>query len=138
MAKNYWIVKQEPEAYSWTTFLKDGRAAWTGVRNYQARNNLRAMKKGDLVLYYHSVTEKRVVGVARVERESYPDPTAKEGDWSAVDLVPARTLPSPVSLDAMKADEVLKTMGFIRNTRLSVNTLTSEQFNRFLKLAGAE
>src|SRR5260221_10681248 len=82
MPKNFWMVKQEPTAYSWSTFLKDGKTAWTGVRNFTARNNLRAMKKGDLVFYYHSVSEKQVVGVARVEKESYPDPTAKDGDWS--------------------------------------------------------
>src|SRR6185369_656106 len=108
MPKNFWLVKQEPEAYSWSTFLKDGKTAWTGVRNFQARNNLRAMKKGDLVLFYHSVSEKQVVGIARVEKESYPDPTAKEGDWSAVDLVPVQTLSNPVSLDAIKADKTLR------------------------------
>ena len=97
MAKNHWLVKQEPEAYSWTTFLKEGRTAWTGVRNFQARNNLRAMHKGDWVLFYHSVSEKQVVGLARVEREAYPDPTADEGDWSSVDLVPVKTLKTPVS-----------------------------------------
>ena len=84
MAKNFWLVKQEPEAYSWSTFLGDGKTAWTGVRNFQARNNLRAMKKGDLVFYYHSVSEKSVVGLARVEKESYPDPTATEGTPAAV------------------------------------------------------
>ena len=88
----HWLVKQEPTAYSWADFVKDGRAAWTGVRNFQARNNLRAMKKGDWVLYYHSVTEKQVVGLARVERAAYPDPTAREGDWSCVDLVPVKAL----------------------------------------------
>jgi predicted RNA-binding protein with PUA-like domain len=82
MAKQYWLVKQEPEAYAWATFVKDGRTAWTGVRNYQARNFLRAMKAGDPVLYYHSVSDKKVVGIARVEREAYPDPTATEGEVS--------------------------------------------------------
>ena len=86
----YWLVKQEPEAYSWATFAQEGRTAWTGVRNFQARNNLRQMKKGDLVLFYHSVSEKQVVGLARVAREAYPDPTATEGDWSCVDLVPVK------------------------------------------------
>src|SRR5438445_8395602 len=98
MAKRFWLVKQEPEAYSWATFLKDGETAWTGVRNFQARNNLRAMKKGDLVLFYHSVTEKHVVVIARVLRESYPDPTATEGDWSAVDLAPFKPLRKVVTL----------------------------------------
>ena len=83
---NYWLVKSEPEAYSWTQFVKDGKTAWTGVRNFAARNNLRAMKKGDVVFFYHSGEEKSVVGLARVEKEFYPDPTAEEGDWSCVDL----------------------------------------------------
>src|SRR5215813_2837652 len=102
---NYWLVKQEPEAYSWQTFLKEKRTAWTGVRNFQARNNLRAMAKGDLVLFYHSVSDKCVVGVASVEKEHYPDPTAKEGDWVVVDLVPVKTLKKPVSLDEIKSDK---------------------------------
>src|SRR6059036_1292458 len=102
MPRNDWLVKQEPEAYSWDTFVKAGEAAWTGVRNYQARNNLRSMKKGDPVFYYHSVSEKQVVGVAVVAREAYPDPTAKEGDWSCVVIVPVKALKRPVSLDAMK------------------------------------
>src|SRR3954468_3849222 len=100
----YWLVKQEPEAYSWADLNKDGRTAWTGVRNFQARNNLRAMKKGDLVLFYHSVSEKQVVGIACVERESYPDPSATEGDWSAVDLTPVQALRKPVALATIKTD----------------------------------
>src|SRR4051812_26339001 len=99
MAKNYWLVKSEPEAYSWSTFVKDGKTAWTGVRNFQARNNLRAMKRGDVVFFYHSVSGKQVVGVARVEKEFYADPTASEGDWSCADLVPVKALTKPVSLE---------------------------------------
>ena len=87
MAKQFWLVKQEPQAYSWSAFVADGRTAWTGVRNFQARNNLRAMAPGDLVLFYHSVSEKQVVGIARVERAAYPDATAQEGDWVCVDWV---------------------------------------------------
>ncbi len=136
MAKSYWLVKQEPESYAWATFVKDGQAAWTGVRNYQARNNLRAMKKGDLVLYYHSVTDKQIVGLAQVSREAYPDPTADDGDWSCVDLVPNRPLKTPVSLDAIKTDGVLKDMALVRNSRLSVTPVTTEQFARVLKLEG--
>src|SRR5690349_10255938 len=94
----YWLVKQEPEDFSWTTFVKEGRASWTGVRNYQARNNLRAMKKGDSVLFYHSGGEKQIVGTARVQKEAYSDLTANEGDWSAVDLTPGKPLKSPVTL----------------------------------------
>ena len=135
MAKNRWLVKQEPEAYSWQTFVKDGRAAWTGVRNFQARNNLRAMKKGDLVLFYHSVSEKQVVGVARVDQEFYPDPTAEEGDWSAVDLAPVRKLNQPVRLDTIKGDRLLQQMPLVRHSRLSVSPLTEVQFKRVLELA---
>jgi predicted RNA-binding protein with PUA-like domain len=133
---NYWLVKQEPEAYSWMDFLKDGRAAWSGVRNYQARNNLRAMKKGDLVFFYHSVSEKQIVGLARVAREAYPDPTAEEGDWVAVDLVPAKTLGTPVSLAAIKSDSAVKEIPLIKNSRLSVAPLTKPQFDRLKAMAG--
>lgn len=135
MAKNYWLVKQEPEAYSWSDFVKDGRAKWTGVRNFQARNNLRAMKKGDLVLFYHSVSEKQVIGIARVEKENYPDPTATDGDWSAVDLAPLKPLANPVTLDVLKADKVLKEIPLVRNSRLSVSPMTAEQFQQILKLS---
>ena len=125
---NYWLVKQEPEDYSWTTFVKDRRTAWTGVRNFQARNNLRAMNKGDLVFYYHSGKDKAVVGIARVEKPGYPDPTATEGEWSSVDLVALKPLTSPVSLQTIKADSVLKTMPLVRQGRLSVTLVTAEQF----------
>jgi predicted RNA-binding protein with PUA-like domain len=130
----HWLVKQEPEAYSWTKFVKDGRAAWTGVRNFQARNNLRAMKKGDWVLYYHSVSEKQVVGLARVAKEAYPDPTAKEGDWSCVDLVPVKALKQPVGLETIKSDPKLNDLLLLRHTRLSVVPLTPEHFERLLEL----
>ena len=137
---NYWLVKQEPEAYSWETFLKDKRTAWTGVRNFQARNNLKAMRKGDLVLFYHSVSEKRIVGLARVERESYPDPTAEagEGDWVAVDLVPVKSLTAPVSLEQIKSDKSLKEMKLVRQSRLSVTPVTDEQFAQILELEGED
>ena len=130
----YWLVKQEPEAYSWATFAKEGRTAWTGVRNFQARNNLRQMKKGDLVLFYHSVSEKQVVGLARVAREAYPDPTATEGDWSCVDLVPAKALNQPVGLDAIKADAKLKDLPLLKHSRLSVRPLAQPAFERLLEL----
>ena len=135
MAKNYWLVKQEPETYAWAAFVKDGSAAWTGVRNYTARNNLRAMKKGDPVFYYHSVSEKQVVGLARVEKEAYPDPTATEGDWSAVDLAPVKALAKPVSLETIKTDKVLKEMPLVRLSRLSVSPLTEAQFKHLMALA---
>ena len=131
---NYWMVKQEPEAYSWDTFVKDGGTAWTGVRNFQARNNLRAMKKGDAVFFYHSVSEKQVVGLAKVAREHYPDETADEGDWSVVDLQPFKALKKPVTLDQMKADAILKNMPLIRQSRLSVLPVSEEQAERLLEL----
>ncbi|MGA3283684.1 MAG: EVE domain-containing protein [Verrucomicrobiota bacterium] len=132
---NYWLVKQEPEAYSWSDFLKDGKAAWTGARNFQARNHLRAMQAGDCVFFYHSGGEKSVVGRARVARESYPDPTADEGDWSAVDLAPVKTLAKPVTRAAIKADKILKEMALVRQSRLSVMPVTRKQFTRLLELA---
>jgi predicted RNA-binding protein with PUA-like domain len=134
MPKKYWLVKQEPEAYSWATFVKEGKAAWTGVRNFQARNNLRAMKLGDPVFFYHSVTEKQVVGVARVAKEAYADPTATEGDWACVDLAPLKPLKKPVPLEFIKADDILKEMLLIRNSRLSVVPLTEAQFKRVLEV----
>jgi predicted RNA-binding protein with PUA-like domain len=133
VAMQYWLVKQEPEDYSWSDLEKDGRTAWTGVRNFQARNNLRKMKKGDLVLFYHSVTDKQVVGVAKVEKEAYADPTAEEGDWSVVDLVPKKLLSQPVGLDAIKSDSQLADIPLIRQSRLSVMSLSAAQFKRILK-----
>lgn len=134
MAKNYWLVKSEPEAYSWAMLVKDGRTVWTGVRNFTARTNLRAMRKGDLVAFYHSVTDKQVVGIARVEKEAYPDPTAKEGDWSCVDLVPVKPLKQPVSLDTIKADKSLADMRLVKQSRLSVSPVSEKQFERLLAL----
>ncbi len=137
MAKNYWLVKQEPESYSFAMFVKDGKTAWTGVRNYQARNNLRAMKKGDPVFYYHSGDEKQVVGLAQVEKAAYADPTATEGDWSAVDLAAVKPLAKPVTLATIKADKMLKDMVLARNSRLSVSPVTEAQFNQLTTLAKA-
>ncbi|MEW6304528.1 MAG: EVE domain-containing protein [Verrucomicrobiota bacterium] len=135
---NYWLVKQEPEAYSWADFVRDRKVAWTGVRNFQARNNLRAMKQGDLVFFYHSVTGKEVVGVARVEKEAYPDPTADEGDWSSVDLVPEKPFKQTVALDAIKADATLKEMALVKQSRLSVTPVTAAQARRLLDLGGVK
>jgi predicted RNA-binding protein with PUA-like domain len=135
---NHWLVKSEPESYSWSDFLKEGRTAWTGVRNFQARNNLQAMKKGDLVLFYHSVSEKQIVGVAKVAKEASPDPTAAEGDWSCVELVPVKTLRRPVTLAAVKSDPLLKDIPLVRHSRLSVSPLTAPHFSRLLDLAKIE
>jgi predicted RNA-binding protein with PUA-like domain len=138
MAKNYWLVKSEPESYSWKQFQSDGRTAWTGVRNFLARNHLRAMKRGDLVLFYHSVSEKQIVGIAVVDREAYPDATAEAGDWSCVDLKPSKTLKLPVTLEQLKSDDATSQMAFIRQSRLSVSPLVESEFQRVLRLAGMD
>jgi predicted RNA-binding protein with PUA-like domain len=135
---NYWLAKSEPEAYAWAQLVKDGKTAWTGVRNFQARNNLRAMKKGDLVFFYHSVSEKQLVGLAKVAKEFYPDATAEEGDWSCVDLAPLKALARPVTLETIKADKVLQDMPLVKQSRLSVTPLTKVQFERLLALAATK
>ncbi|HEU6448671.1 MAG TPA: EVE domain-containing protein [Verrucomicrobiae bacterium] len=135
---NYWLVKSEPEAYSWSQFVKDKTTAWTGVRNFAARLHLRAMKKGDAVLFYHSGEGKCVVGLARVKKEFYPDPTAKEGDWSCVDLKAGKSLAKSVTLAEIKADKILKEMVFAKQSRLSVSPVTKEQFERLLKVSAAD
>ena len=132
----FWMVKQEPTAYAWAAFVADGRATWTGVRNFQARNNLRTMRKDDRVFYYHSVVGKEVVGIAQVSAEAYPDPTASEGDWSCVDLVPLQPLKRPVTLDEIKANPKLKDMALVRNSRLSVMPVTPEEFAEIERLGG--
>ena len=137
-AMNYWLVKSEPEAYSWETFVKEKRAAWTGVRNFQARNNLRAMKRGDFVLFYHSVVGKEIVGIARVEKEAYADPTAKEGDWSCVDLVPVKPFTKPVTLEQIKSDKSLADMQLLRLSRISVTAVTEKQFQHLLALGNTK
>jgi len=134
----YWMVKQEPTAYAWSAFVADGRAAWTGVRNFQARNNLRAMRPGDLVLYYHSVVGKEVVGIAKVAVEAYPDPTAEEGDWSCVDIEPVKALKHPVTLEAIKAAPALREIALLRNSRLSVMPLRKEEYAEILRMSGAK
>ena len=133
--KKYWLVKQEPESYSWETFKADGGTSWTGVRNYTARNNLRGMRKGDEVLFYHTGEEKAVVGIARVKREAYPDKTAKEGDWSAVDLAPVKALPRPVTLREIKENGRLKDIRLVRQSRLSVMPLTGAEFQEIVRMA---
>jgi len=133
--KHYWIVKQEPDSYSWDAFARDKTKAWTGVRNFQARNNLRTMKKGDIVLYYHSGDAKEIVALCSVARENYPDPTAREGSWSAVDLKAGKRLKKTVPLAALKADPLLSGIQLVRNSRLSVSVLTEDEFNRIMELS---
>lgn len=135
---NYWLVKSEPESYSWSQLVKDGKTAWTGVRNFQARNNLRSMKKGDAVFFYHSVTGKEVVGVTKVTKEAYPDPTAKEGDWSCVDLVPDAPLAAPVSLEVIKGDKILRDLPMVRLSRISVTPMSGPQARRLLELGATK
>ena len=132
--KNHWLVKQEPEAYSWDDFVRDGRTEWTGVRNFLARKHLRAMRKGDAVLFYHSVSDKAVVGVARVTREAFPDPTAKEGDWSAVELKPIKRLKKPVTLEQVKAEPKLRDIALLRCSRLSVQPLGKNDFELICRM----
>lgn len=142
---NYWLVKSEPETYGWHQFIEQGRAVWDGVRNYQARNNLKAMQLGDQVLFYHSVTNPCVVGLATVVRESYPDPTevvtlSKDGvtpkptQWVVVELVPVLDLENPVSLAQIKAEPLLANMALVRHSRLSVMPLTVDEFELILAM----
>jgi predicted RNA-binding protein with PUA-like domain len=134
--KNFWLVKSEPDTYSWDDFTAEKETSWTGVRNYTARNNLRDMAKGDEVLFYHSGEEKAVVGIAKVTRPAYRDATAKEGDWSAVDLVPVRRLSNPVTLSAIKTSARLKQMKLVRQSRLSVMPVTAAEYRIILQMAG--
>ena len=133
--KNYWLVKSEPASYSWDDLVAEGKTTWTGVRNFTARNNLRSMRVGDEVLFYHSVTDKAVVGIAKVVRDAYPDPTAKEGDWTTVDLAPIKPLRSPVALDQIKARRRLKNISLVRQSRLSVHALTGAEFREIVRLS---
>ena len=125
---SYWLVKQEPETYSWSDFVADGGTDWSGVRNYQARNNLREMKTGERVLFYHSGKDKAVVGVAEVVKSAYPDPTADDEQWVAVDLKPIKALKNPVPLAAIRYDKRLSQLPLIRQSQLSVMSLTKDEF----------
>jgi predicted RNA-binding protein with PUA-like domain len=130
----YWLVKSEPFKYSWTKFNEDKRTFWDGVRNYQARNNLKGMKEGDLVLFYHSNEGMCVVGIAKVVREFYQDPTTDDTNWVVVDLAPVETLKNPVTLSQIKSDEYLKDISLVRQGRLSVMPLKAAEFDRILEL----
>ena len=134
IVKNFWLVKQEPSSYSWSDFTAEGETNWTGVRNYTARNNLRRMRKGDEVLFYHSGEDKAVIGVAKVMRGAYPDPTAKEDDWSAVDLAPIKSLQRTVTLQQIKAAPRLKKIQLVRQSRLSVMPVTAGEFRAIVAM----
>ena len=132
----YWLVKSEPDAFSWDQQVQHGIEPWTGVRSYQARNNLRAMKRRDRAFFYHSNEGKEIVGVVEVAREAYPDPTAEEGDWSCVDMRALAPMPKPVTLAAIKADPALGGMALIKYSRLSVAPVTPEEWKYICKLGG--
>jgi predicted RNA-binding protein with PUA-like domain len=131
----YWLIKSEPEVYPYAQLEAEKRTEWTGVRNFEARNNLRAMRVGDLCLYYHSVSEKALVGVARVSRIARPDPTAEDGDWASVEVQPAAALSRPVSLAQVKADPKLRDFALVTRSRLSVAPVSAAHFARILELA---
>ncbi len=133
--KKYWLVKQEPTAYSWADFVRDGGTTWTGVRNFTARNNLRAMQAGDEALFYHSVTEKAAVGIATVSRTAFPDPTADAGDWSAVEFVPKKPLSRAVTLEEIKRNPKLQEMALLRLSRLSVQAVTESEFREIVAMS---
>ncbi len=130
---NFWLVKSEPFKYSWDDLVKDGWTYWDGVRNYQARNNLKAMKKGDFVLYYHSNKGLEIVGVAKVARESYQDPTTEDDRWVVVDLEPVHALDHPVSLSQIKSNRHLKDVALIKQSRLSVMPITKKEYDVIMK-----
>ncbi len=131
---NYWLVKSEPFKYSWEDLLKDGSTYWDGVRNYQARNNLKSMEKGDLVLYYHSNEGKEVVGVARVIKEFYQDPTTQDDRWVVVDIEPVNKLNNPISLSDIKNDKRLEKVPLVTHSRLSVMPILKKHFETIIKM----
>lgn len=132
---NYWLIKSEPHKYSWDQLEKDGETFWDGVRNFEARNNLREMKKGDLLLYYHSNEGKEVVGIAKVKREAFQDPTTDDERWLAIDVEPFKKLKKPVSLAVMKATPQLQSMKMVRQGRISVTPVTVEEFDKIIELS---
>ncbi len=132
---NYWLIKSEPNTYSWDDLVKLGKDHWDGVRNYQARNNIMAMKPGDLALFYHSVNDKCVVGIAECVSDFYPDPTTDDDRWVVVDFIPKQKLKKPVTLDQVKADERLSEMVLVRNSRLSVQPVKKEEFDIIIAMS---
>jgi predicted RNA-binding protein with PUA-like domain len=133
---NYWLVKSEPFKYSWDQFVKDGKTFWDGVRNYGARNNLRAMKKGDHVLFYHSNEGLAIVGIAEVTKEAYQDPTTEDQNWVVVDLKPLKAMKKPVTLAEIKAEKSLQNMDLVRLSRLSVGTVKEREYKKVLTMGG--
>lgn len=138
MRRRYWLMKSEPNVYPFAKLVEDGRTYWDGVRNYEARNNLRAMKEGDLAFFYHSNIGKEIVGIARIVKEAYPDPTAPGEDWSVVDIAPVMSMKKAVSLATIKQDASLQTMALLRRSRLSVVPVSKEEFAHILELGETE
>lgn len=135
---NYWLIKSEPSAYSWEQFKKDKKTDWTGVRNYAARNNLRDMKKGDLAFFYHSNEGVEIVGIAKVTKESFQDPTTKETAWLAVEFVPYKDMKTPVKLEQIKKEDTLANMDLVRLSRLSVGKVTEAEFDKICLMGGVK
>ncbi len=135
---NYWLVKSEPFKYSWDQFVKEGKTFWDGVRNYAARNNLRAMEKGDHVFFYHSNEGLAIVGIAEVAKAAYQDPTTEDPNWVVVDLKPYKALPKPVTLETLKADPAFADMDLVRLSRLSVGTVKPDVYKKILKMGGVK
>jgi predicted RNA-binding protein with PUA-like domain len=133
----YWLIKSEPETFSWENLEKEKNSMWEGVRNYQARNNLRLMKKGDSLLFYYSGANPGIIGIAQVSKENYPDPTAKEGDWSVVEVKPVRKLKKFIGLHEIKKYSELQHMSLVKNTRLSVQPVKDEEYKFILNLEDA-
>lgn len=134
MSRQHWLMKSEPIKYSFAQLVRDGQTMWDGVRNFEARNNIRAMKVGDLALFYHSNDGKAVVGVARIAREAYPDPTAPGEDWSVVDVAPVVAVKAPVSLEAIRGEPDLADIQLLKRSRLSVVPVSKEHFDKILKM----
>ncbi|MBA4058181.1 MAG: EVE domain-containing protein [Marivirga sp.] len=132
---NYWLLKSEPGTFSWDDLVRDKKTGWDGVRNFQARNNLKAMKKGDMAFFYHSMDEKSVVGIAKITKESYPDP--KDNEWVAVEIAPVKKLKKPVTLAQIKADKRLSDMVLVKSSRLSVQPVKAEEFDLVISLSEA-
>lgn len=130
---NHWLMKTEPSTYSWEDLMRDKKTGWDGVRNYQARNNLKAMKKGDLVFIYHSMDDKAIVGIAKITKENYPDP--KDNEWVAVEIAPIKKLKKPITLAQIKADKRFTNMALVKSSRLSVQPVRAEEFDLVIALS---
>ena len=131
----YWLIKSEPDAWSWSSQVKEGSSMWDGVRNYQARNNLKKMKKNDLCFFYHSVTERSIIGIVKVVKEYYPDPTDKTGRFVVVDVKATKKLKKPVSLDQIKKNNKLKNIALVKQSRLSVMPLTKKEWDEIINMS---